>query len=116
MNIVLETVIAVLSVFGFLSLLWCISGSLFLPVRKGRLLLVLLAKGDAPTLQISVAGLARASQLVASDAHIVVVDGGLDTGFDSLAGFLTEDQNIQVCEPDSIGEYINRLVKNSSGF
>lgn len=74
---VLEILIAILSVCGVVLLVWCISGWLLRPMGGEKMCLLFPACGDAPELEQALRGAAWLRETGLVTAEILVVDCGL---------------------------------------
>ena len=92
MQAVIEVFVALLAVWGLVSLGWLVLGRLVMPQEPGEWLSVLAAQGDGETLEQSVRGLIWLRCAGVATGTIVILDRGLSPEGKRLAQALCQKE------------------------
>lgn len=110
MEILFETLVAILSAFGLFSLFWCFLGRAMLPIRhEGHVLVVLPVSGSKPYLQKTVRELEMLKLGFSGDVTIVILDEGMDEQSAKNAWDLAADKKVKMCAPGQLDEIVKRV-------
>ncbi len=106
-----DGLLAALAAVGLASLLWAVVRAVMCarPPRQLGVIAIVTAQGDGEGLEEQVRALGELRRKQGTYGQVLLVNCGLTEEGRRLCGLLAwQDRWVQLCEPEEIGEYLNK--------